>query len=169
MPILKDSVYEIDGQVWKKHSLNSKYKITFPIFEKYELDFLPKLLEWNNEGYVYEYIDKPTIMQANTESCIINQKMILEIKMAMDDIWKKLYQISIENLEEGYYLWYNDPHLDNLIWFDDSKKLILLDIDCFEIGRCVPISFMNNFLIQNLESQFTMRKLCEPLPTKLWQ
>ena len=161
MTILKNAVYEIDGEVWKKHSLNSHYQITFPIFEKYELDFLPKLLEWNDEGYIYEYINKPTIIKSIQATNIINQKMILEIKMAMDDIWKQLYQISIKNLEEDYFLWYNDPHLDNLIWLDDSKKLILLDIDCFEVGKCVPISFMNNFLIQNLESQFIQRILCE--------
>ena len=158
MPILKDSVYEIDGQVWKKHSLNSHYKITFPIFDEYEFDFLPNVLGWNDEGYMYEYIDKPTIIKSIQATNIINQKMILEIKMAMDDIWKILYQISIENLKDGQFLWYNDPHLDNLIWKNDSKKLILLDIDSFEIGKYVPISWVSNLFMQQLETHFIRRQ-----------
>ncbi len=77
----------------------------------------------------------------------------------MDDIWKELYKISLKHLNEGDFLYYNDPNLDNLIWDVDTKKLILLDIDSFEIGKVVPISFLNNYLIQNLETHFIMRKL----------
>ena len=83
----------------------------------------------------------------------------MEAREAMDDIWKELYKISLKHLNEGDFLYYNDPNLDNLIWDVNTKKLILLDIDSFEIGKVVPISFLNNYLIQNLESHFIMRKL----------
>jgi len=154
-----DLIYNDDGTVWKKPEWYSKYKRTFPIFEKYELDFIPKILEWNNEGYRYEYIDEMTLQQSMDHGRYVNQKNILEMKMAMDDIWKILYQISIENLKDGQFLWYNDPHLDNLIWKNDSKKLILLDIDSFEIGKYVPISWVSNLFMQQLETHFIRRRI----------
>ena len=154
-----DLTYNNDGTVWKKPEWYSKYKTIFPILEKYELDFIPKILEWNNEGYRYEYIDEMTLQQSMDHGRYVNQKNILEMKMAMDDIWKILYQISIENLKDGQFLWYNDPHLDNLIWKNDSKKLILLDIDSFEIGKYVPISWVSNLFIQQLETHFIRRRV----------
>ena len=154
-----------DGTVWKKHEWYSKHKITFPIFKKYELNFIPKILEWNDIGYRYEYVNGPTIFQeiclAKDKRRILTPKMILEIKIAWDDILKKLYQISIENLEDDYFLWYNDPHLDNLIWRDDTKELIFLDIDSFDIGKYIPISYLNNILIQQLETRMITRNLNE--------
>ena len=149
----KNMKHNNNGTVWKKPEWYSKYKTIFPILEKYELDFIPKILEWNNEGYRYEYIDEFTLLDF-IQHHKITQKMILEMKMAMDDIWKKLYQISIENLEDDKFLWHNDPHLDNLIWKDDTKELILLDVDSFSMGKYVPISYVNNLFIQQLESHF---------------
>jgi len=156
---LKDGVEKIDGQVWKRYDGARYYKTVMPLLDEYEFDFLPKIVGWNNHGYMYEYIDKPTINDYIAATDDISQQMILEIKMAMDDIWKELYKISLKHLNEGDFLYYNDPNLDNLIWDVNTKKLILLDIDSFEIGKVVPISFLNNYLIQNLESHFIMRKL----------
>ena len=28
----------------------------FSILNKYDLDFIPKIIEWDNEGYTYEYV-----------------------------------------------------------------------------------------------------------------
>jgi len=140
-----------DATVWKKPPSYSKYEIVFPILEKYELNFIPKILEWNNEGYTYEYINNDTLLKYLLLDNTINQKFILEIKFAMDDIWKKLYQISIENLKNNHFLFYNDPHLDNLIWKNDSKELILLDVDSITIGKYIPISYLNNLMMQQLE------------------
>ena len=133
----------------------------FPIFENYEkvygsLNFIPKILNYNETSYSYEYIDEITIKDKLINDGIIcgpiSQKMILELKIAMDDIWKKLYQMSVEQLPTGDFLYYSDPHLGNMIWRDDSKELILLDMDCFEIRRYIPISWLNNQFIQQLEN-----------------
>ena len=151
-----------DGTVWKKHEDYSKYKRTFPIFDEYELDFMPKILEWNDEGYRYKYVDGVNIREYLLDdwegSAKLTQKMIFEMKIAMDDIWKKLYQISIEKLN-GEFLWYGDPISENLIWNDDTKKLTLLDLDSFEITTYVPISDMTNRFIQQFETQFIIRRI----------
>ena len=52
-----------DGTVWKNHEDYSKYKRTFPIFDEYELDFMPKIIEWNDEGYRYKYVDGVNIRE----------------------------------------------------------------------------------------------------------
>ena len=148
--------YNDDGTVWKKPEWYSKYKTIFPILEKYELDFIPKILEWNDEGYRYEYIDEMTLQYSMNHDMYVTQKNILEMKMAMDDIWKKLYQISIENLKEGHFLWHDDPHVKNVIWKDD--KLILLDIDSFCISKHVPICYLNNKLFGELE-EYSRKKI----------
>ena len=151
---MSNIIYNDNGTVWKKHKDHSSYKTVFPILEKYKLNFIPKILEWDDEGYKYKYIDEMILedYQIGIKDSHARMKMILEVKMAMDDIWKKLYQISIENLEVGCFLWYDDPNLANLIWLDDNKKLILLDIDSFCIGNYVPISYINNIMIQQLET-----------------
>ena len=134
-------------------------KLIFSILQKYDLNFILKIIKYNDEGYTYEYVDGLTINNDDRfQPKNITQKNILEIKMAMDDIWKKLYQISIENLKEGYFLWHDDPHLNNMIWKDDTKELILLDIDSFCISNYVPICFLYNKIFGEL-TEFSRKKL----------
>jgi hypothetical protein len=151
------------GSQWKNHEHFSEYHRTFPILTKYKFNFIPKILEWNDEGYRYEYVDGVTIQESLddlTGPVKLTQKLIFEMKIAMDDIWKKLYQISIENLNDEF-LWYRDPHLGNLIWKNDTKELILLDIDSFQITKYIPISNMNNIFIQQLETRYLLeRRVC---------
>ena len=149
--------YRDDGTMWKKHDWYSQYKIIFPILKKYKLDFIPKIIKWNDLGYRYEYVDGFTISDNFKKENYLNQKMILEIKIAWDDICKKLYQISIENFDDEF-LWFNDPSIGNLIWKDDSKELILLDLDSFCIGEYVPISYINNIMTQQLETNMLVSK-----------
>jgi|TARA_Y100000310_G_scaffold281590_1_gene302170 hypothetical protein len=144
-----------DGTIWKKTKGHSKHMTLFPILKKYELDFFPKILDYNKSGYRYRYVDGTTIKSGlNNGTITLTMSMILEIKMAMDNIWKKFYQISKENLKDGHFFWYNDPNLNNLIWKDDTKKLILLDIDCLNIGNYIPLAYVNNFFYQQLEIHF---------------
>ncbi len=146
-----------NGIVYKTPIYPMHLKV-FPIFENYEkvygsLNFIPKILNYDETSYSYEYIDEMTIKdKLIKEGGPISQKIILEMKIAMDDIWKKLYQMSIEQLSNSGFLYYSDPHLGNMIWRDNSKELILLDMDCFEIRQYIPISWLNNQFIQQLEN-----------------
>ena len=121
--------YNDDGTVFKKPEWYSQHEKFLPVFEKYELDFFPKILSYDDNGYTYRYVEGVTIRYAIDSGILkLNQRMILEMKMAMDDIWKMFYKMSIENLSNGFFYWHNDPHLGNLIWRDDTKQLILLDM-----------------------------------------
>ena len=40
----------------------------------------------------------------------------------------------------------------DVIWRDDSKELILIDIDSFQFKSYIPISYLNNVFIQQLEN-----------------
>ncbi len=157
IPYNNKIIYRDDGTMWKKHDWYSQYKIIFPILKKYKLDFIPKIIKWNDLGYRYEYVDGFTISDNFKKENYLNQKMILEIKIAWDDICKKLYQISIENFDDEF-LWFNDPSIGNLIWKDNSKELILLDLDSFCIGEYVPISYINNIMTQQLETNMLVSK-----------
>ena len=67
----------------------------FSILNTYDLDFIPKIIEWNNEGYTYEYVSGKTIKDDYSfHGKNISQNDILKVKMALDDIWKKLYQLN---------------------------------------------------------------------------
>lgn len=141
--------------VWKpfKYPEQPKHMAILKYWEK-ELDFIPKILEFNKEGYRYEWVDGLTIKeQIDNGSLIISQKLILEMKMAMDDIWKKLYKISMDTYgDNNMFLFHGDQHLGNVIWRDDSKELILIDIDSFQFKSYIPISYLNNVFIQQLEN-----------------
>ena len=148
--------------VWKSFKYPTQYKyMSILKYYEAELDFIPKILEYNKEGYRYEWIYGMSIREAvDTDTLKLNQKMIFEMKMAMDDIWKKLYKVSIDMdghlilkiLYSNQFLWHGDQHLGNTIWRDDSKELILIDIDSFVILPYIPLSYLNNVFIQQLEN-----------------
>jgi len=154
--------YNDDGTIFKKPEWYSLHKKLLPVFEKYELDFLPKVLSYDDTGYTYRYVDGVTIRYAIDNGIFeLNQYVILEMKMAMDDIWKIFYKMSIENLPADYFFWYNDPHLENLIWRDASKQLILLDMDSICIGQYVPLSYVSNLFYQQLETHWIKTSIPE--------
>ena len=69
---------------------NSHLPFIFSIFQRYDLNFIPKIIEWGDTGYTYEYVDGLTLnYHPSFQPYKINQKSILQIKIAMDDIWKK--------------------------------------------------------------------------------
>ena len=132
----------------------------FSILNKYDLDFIPKIIEWDNEGYTYEYVVGKTIKDDYSfHGKNISQNDILKVKISLDDIWKKLYQISIENLKEGYFLFHDDLSTNNMIWKDD--KLILLDIDSFCISSYVPIDYLYNKTLGELTEMYRKIKIID--------
>ena len=132
----------------------------FSILNKYDLDFIPKIIEWDNEGYTYEYVVGKTIKDDYSfHGKNISQNDILKVKISLDDIWKKLYQISIENLKEGYFLFHDDLSTNNMIWKDD--KLILLDIDSFCISSYVPIDYLYNKTLGHLTEMYRKIKIID--------
>ena len=150
--------YNDDGTIFKKPEWYSLHKKLLPVFEKYELDFLPKVLSYDDTGYTYRYVDGVTIRYAiDTGIFELNQYVILEMKMAMDDIWKKFYQISIENRDDEIFggngfLYHGDPWLGNVIWNDDTKEFKFIDIDSLSIAEFVPLTQLNNMFFQHLET-----------------
>ncbi len=132
----------------------------FSILNKYDLDFIPKIIEWDNEGYTYEYVVGKTIKDDYSfHGKNISQNDILKVKISLDDIWKKLYQISIENLKEGYFLFHDDLSTNNMIWKDD--KLILLDIDSFCISSYVPVDYLYNKTLGELTEMYRKIKIID--------
>ncbi len=89
----------------------------------------------------------------------ITQKIIFEMKMSMDDIWKRFYNISIENkdnelFKDNGFLYHGDPWLSNAIWDKKSKKLKFIDLDSLTIAEFVPLTQLNNMFFQHLETVF---------------
>ncbi len=156
-----------DGTVfkeWKKlpekldrHDISFMLKV-LPLIQKYELDFLPKIVDYNENGYTYEFVDGQTLKEEIDNGVLkLTQKMILEMKIAMDNIWKRFYQISIENKDDELFsgngfLYHGDPWLGNVIWKDDSKEFKFIDIDSLSIAEFIPLTQLNNMFFQHLET-----------------
>ncbi len=154
-----------DGTVFKEFNANEKFRRQdisimlklLPLIQKYELDFLPKIVDYNENGYRYEYVDGETLKEEIDNGMKINQKMIYEMKIAMDNIWKRFYQISIENKDDELFggngfLYHGDPWLGNVIWKNDSKEFKFIDIDSLSIAEFVPLTQLNNMFFQHLET-----------------
>ena len=156
---------DIDGTVFKEFNANEKFRRQdisvmlklLPLISKYELDFLPRIIDYNENGYRYEFVDGKTIKEEVDQGMKITQKMILEMKIAMDDIWKRFYNISIENkdnelFKDNGFLYHGDPWLGNVIWNDNSKELKFIDLDSLSIAEFVPFTQLNNMFFQHLET-----------------
>ena len=155
-----------DGTVFKEFNANEKFRRQdistmlklLPLIAKYELDFLPKIVDYNEKGYRYEFVDGKTLKEEIDNGILkLTQKMILEMKIAMDDIWKRFYEISIENKDDelfsgNRFLYHGDPWLGNAIWNDDTKELKFIDIDSLSIAEFVPLTQLNNMFFQHLET-----------------
>ena len=71
-------------EIFKRRNLKKDVHLPFifSIFQKYDLDFIPKITEWDDDGYTYEYVDGLTINNDDRFQPInITQKNILEIKV----------------------------------------------------------------------------------------
>jgi hypothetical protein len=155
-----------DGTVFKEFNANEKFRRQdisimlklLPLIAKYELDFLPKIVDYNENGYTYEFVDGKTLKEEIDNGILkLTQKMILEMKIAMDDIWKRFYDISIENKDDELFrgngfLYHGDPWLGNVIWNDETKELKFIDIDSLSIAEFVPMTQLNNMFFQHLET-----------------
>ena len=155
-----------DGTVFKEFNANEKFRRQdisvmlklLPLIQKYKLDFLPKIVDYNEDGYTYEWVDGQTLKEEIDNGVLkLTQKKILEMKIAMDDIWKKFYQISIENKDDEIFggngfLYHGDPWLGNVIWNDDTKEFKFIDIDSLSIAEFVPLTQLNNMFFQHLET-----------------
>jgi hypothetical protein len=131
-----------DGTVFKEFNANEKFRRQdvsimlklLPLIAKYKLDFLPRIVEFNDKGYRYEFVEGKTIKEQVDGGMKVSQKMILEMKIAMDYIWKEFYDISMENKDNELFrgngfLYHGDPWLGNAIWNDDTREQILLLTD----------------------------------------
>ena len=154
-----------DGTVFKEFNANEKFRRQdvatmlelLPLIAKYKLNFLPKIVDYNENGYRYEFVDGKTLKEEIDHGMKLTQKMILEMKIAMDDIWKKFYQISIENKDDEIFggngfLYHGDPWLGNVIWNDDTKEFKFIDIDSLSIAEFIPLTQLNNMFFQHLET-----------------
>ena len=155
-----------DGTVFKEFNANEKFRRQdisimlklLPLIQKYELDFLPKIIDYNENGYRYKYVDGKTLKEEIDNGILkLTQKMIYEMKIAMDDIWKRFYQISIENKDDELFsgngfLYHGDPWLGNAIWNDETKELKFIDLDSLSIADFVPMTQLNNMFFQHLET-----------------
>ena len=161
-----------DGTVFKEFNVNEKFRQQdisvmlklLPLIKKYDLDFLPKIVDFNKDGYRYKFVDGKTIKEEVDDGMKINQKIIFEMKISMDDIWKRFYNISIENKDNELFkgngfLYHGDPWISNAIWNNDTKKLKFIDLDSLTIAEYVPLTQLNNIFFQHLETLIiTQRK-----------
>ena len=163
--IRKKVPIDIDGTVYKEFNANEKFRKQdisimlklLPLIEKYNLDFLPRIVDYNENGYRYEFVDGETIKEEVDNGMKITQKIIFEMKISMDEIFKKFYEISIENKDNvlfkgNGFLYHGDPWLSNAIWNNDSKKLKFIDLDSLTIAGFVPLTQLNNIFFQHLET-----------------
>jgi len=156
-----------DGTVFKEFNANEKFRRQdvsvmlklLPLIQKYDLDFLPKIIDYNEKGYTYQFVDGTTLKEELDNGVLrLTQKMIYEMKIAMDNISKVFYEISIENKDDELFnngfLYHGDPWIGNAIWNDDTKKFIFIDIDSLSIAEFIPLTQLNNMFFQHLETVF---------------
>ena len=76
-----------DGTVFKEFNVYEKFRQQnnsvmlklLPLIKKYDLDFLPKIVDFNKDGYRYKFVDGKTIKEEVDYGMKINQKIIFEI------------------------------------------------------------------------------------------
>lgn len=147
----------VDGAVHKKprkwHKRRPVIQIIKTLDERYNLDFLPKIYEINDDGFTYEYINAMTINQYLKSGGKLYHNDIIKIKIAMDHVFAKLYDIARKEVRflENKFMWYGDPNPDNIIWDFKNETLRLIDIDSISISKLIPISYVNITLVQQLE------------------
>ena len=131
------------------------------ILAKQNFDFLPNILTYDEKGYSYEYVEGNTIdyeihKEALNDKGIddtVNTKYIYEIKIAMDNIWKELYNLSMKLWNGKKFLYHSDLHLGNMIWKPDSKELMLLDLNGVSITEYIPFSYAFHKTFLELEAR----------------
>ena len=147
----------VDGVVHKKPRLwHRKKRIIHSVKilqERYNLDFFPKIYEINDDGFTYEYVNGMTINQYLKNDGKLYHNDIIKIKIAMDRIFEKLYDVARKEVKfmENKFMWYGDPNPDNIIWDFKNETLRLIDIDSISVSKYIPISYVNVALIQQLE------------------
>ena len=154
-----------DGTVFKEFNANEKFRRQdvsimlklLPLIAKYKLDFLPRIVQYNDKGYRYKFVEGKTLKEEIDQGMRINQKMIYEMNIAMNDIWKRFYDISIENKDNELFrgngfLYHGDPWLGNVIWNNDTRELKFIDIDSLSIAEFIPLTQLNNMFFQHLET-----------------
>jgi hypothetical protein len=114
------------------------------IIKKYDFDFFPKVLAWDEKGYSYEFVEGETLAEnINFTSNLLDKvdtKFIYEVKIALDNIWEELYNASMELWNGKQFLFHNDLNNANMIYNQDSRKLILLDLNSVAITNYIPFS-----------------------------
>jgi hypothetical protein len=154
-----------DGTVFKEFNANEKFRRQdvsimlklLPLIAKYKLDFLPRIVQYNDKGYRYKFVEGKTLKEEIDQGMRINQKMIYEMNIAMNDIWKRFYDISIENKDNELFrgngfLYHGDPWLGNVIWNNDTRELKFIDLDSLSIAEFIPLTQLNNMFFQHLET-----------------
>ena len=156
-PEMSSIVTLADGLVHKKPRLWHKKRRVIQIIktldERYNLDFFPKIYEINDDGFTYEYVNGMTVDQFVLNGGKLYHNDIIKIKIAMDRIFAKLYDVARKETAfmENKFMWYGDPNPDNVIWDFKNETLRLIDIDSISISKLIPISYVNITLVQQLE------------------
>tara|TARA_B100001079_G_C16351671_1_gene488531 strand:+ start:423 stop:995 length:573 start_codon:yes stop_codon:yes gene_type:complete len=124
----------------KKEGLQSKFEI-LNIIKKHNWDFFPKVLEWNEKGYSYEYVEGDTLAEYYDEyHSKTDTKFTYEVKIALDNIWKELYNLSMKLWNGEWFLYHSDLHSNNMIYDQASRKLILIDLNSMQITNYIPFN-----------------------------
>jgi hypothetical protein len=125
---------------WNEYEINNgrvpRMFMVLDIIKKYDFDFFPKVLAWDEKGYSYEFVEGETLSNLN----IPDIKYIYEVKIALDNIWEELYNASMELWNGKQFLFHNDLWNGNMIYNQDSRKLILLDLNSVAITNYIPFS-----------------------------
>jgi uncharacterized protein YfkK (UPF0435 family) len=157
---------------WEAHEIKlgnslDMFKI-LKIIKKHNWDFFPKVLEWNEKGYSYEYVEGNTLAEVHNSAeyhtnngCKTDTKFIYEVKIALDNIWEELYNASMELWNGEWFLYHSDLHSDNLIYDQANRKLILIDLNSIQITNYIPFTYESHKTLWGLEMT--------NWPNKMWK
>ena len=93
-------------------------------------NFLPKILEYNSNSIIYEYIECMSVWKY-LKDIKANAQDMVEIYLQINDIWKNFLELS-KKYCNGKMIYHNDLHLFNMIY--SQGKVILTDIDSIKIS-----------------------------------
>jgi|11_taG_2_1085331.scaffolds.fasta_scaffold01868_9 thiamine kinase-like enzyme len=110
-------------------------------------NFLPKILDYDSNSIIYEYIEGISVGKYLKEIKANAQDMV-DIYVQINDIWKNFLDLSKKHCK-GKMIYHNDLHLYNMLHKDG--KVILTDIDSIVISNHVSFQTTHSYLFHQME------------------
>ena len=114
---------------------------------KENLDYVPKIISVNDNEIKYQYVEGIAVGTHLKKSKSLHE--IMEVQSFVSKCWLDFHNISLRELKNKKYFYYQDLHLWNMVY--SKNKFMLTDIDSFTITNKPKLNTTHSYLYSQLE------------------